>query len=91
VFAPDEVVDFDIQVMAYPSPYIDFFNVEITSDYDDEVTISLFDINGSLIELYESVDIHETPEMGRNLPTGMYILSVQQEGVIKTIKVYKLN
>ncbi len=82
--------DLALRVIAYPSPFSNTFNVEITSDFDGNVDIALFDLNGKLLESYKNIDPAYAPTLGEGLPEGMYFVYVTQNGITKVVKVSKV-
>ncbi|GAB5558101.1 MAG: hypothetical protein SchgKO_23140 [Schleiferiaceae bacterium] len=85
----DDVLDFD--VLAYPNPYVETFTIDLVSDFDENVTIMVHNMNGQVVEQYKDIDPMDNPDMGRGLPAGMYFVTVTQSGQTKTVKVNKLK
>ena len=48
-------------------------------------------MSGKILERHQNIDPMYLPEMGEGLSAGMYIVSVTQEGMTKTLKVNKVN
>ena len=53
--------------------------------------MELFDMNGKSLEKLDKVELIDSPELGRNLPQGMYMLRVTQDRITKMVKVTKVN
>ncbi len=85
----DDVLDFD--VVAYPNPYVETFTIDFVSDFDENVTIMVHNMNGQVVEQYKDIDPMNNPDMGRGLPAGMYFVTVTQSGQTKTVKVNKFK
>lgn len=85
----DDMLDFD--VVAYPNPYVETFTIDLVSDFDDNVTILVHNMNGQVVEQYKDINPMDNPTMGRGLPAGMYFVTVTQSGQTKTVKVNKLK
>jgi hypothetical protein len=81
--------DSGFNALAYPSPYSDDFSLEIISDSDSPVSISLYDLNGKQLVNYNDIDPHKIPELGSNLADGVYVVRISQDQYSKTIKVTK--
>lgn len=60
------------QLTIYPNPTSDVLNIELPTDFTQQVTLNVFDINGRLV-LTESV-AHRTRLNMSNLTKGMYVL-----------------
>ena len=77
-----------LETKIYPNPTHDQFNIEIESDIDEPVYISVFDMNGSVVfknEYIPQVNI----QFGAGFPAGMYLMQVMQDGVSRTYKLVK--
>ena len=79
----------NLNVMAYPSPYNSSFNIDIITSSENPVDITLYGMDGKILEFYTNLNPADAPPMGAGLSNGMYILSVTQNGIIKRIKVTK--
>ncbi len=82
----DEEASVDVEeIIVYPNPSNDLFNV-VTPD--SEYTINVLNTTGQLIESY-SVD-GGVIELGRDLPTGIYVLVCQDgDGNVTTKRIVK--
>jgi hypothetical protein len=79
------------EVIAYPNPYVETFTIALDSDLEGDMDIYVHNMNGQVVEKYEGVSSLEAPDMGRDLPAGMYFVTVTQSGFRKTVKVNKLR
>lgn len=78
------------RVVAYPNPYSSTFKLDIQTNNAADVAIKVYDMVGRLIE-YRTVGHNElsTVEIGNGYPSGIYNVSVTQEGKAKTLQVVK--
>ncbi len=60
------------------------------SDFESNIDIVIFDMNGKMVEIHRDIDVLENPDLGMGLAQGMYLVAVTQEGMTKTIKVNKM-
>jgi len=79
------------EVIAYPNPYVETFSVDLQTEYDRKVNISIHNMNGQVNEQYTDISTLENPEMARGLAAGIYFVTVSQSGQNKTVKVNKLR
>jgi len=76
-------------VVSWPNPTNNFFHVRmITPNYEDNVNIQAFDINGRLIHS-NIINGNEDYQFGTNLQSGIYFVKVTQANTINVIKVIK--
>jgi hypothetical protein len=80
----------ELKATAYPNPFIDHFNLILTSSNTESVEIKVYDMIGKLIEK-KSVYINEKSEfqIGDLYPSGVYNIIVSQEDNNQSIKVIK--
>lgn len=83
--------DKDLNVIASPSPFSSTFTLEIYSASEAPVSITVFDITGKALETYKDIHIHELPSMGQNLASGTYLITIEQGGLVETVKISKRN
>ncbi|MFN3754416.1 T9SS type A sorting domain-containing protein [Flavobacterium sp.] len=78
------------RVVAYPNPYSSTFRLDIQTNNAADVNIKVYDMVGRLIE-YRTVSHNELSnvEIGNGYPSGIYNVSVTQEGKAKTLQVVK--
>ncbi len=88
-FTPDQKLS--VRIIAYPNPFVNSFDVEITTAYDDNVDISVYDMKGMLIESHNNIDPEHIPSLGEFAPPGLYIVKVTQRDVTEMIKVIKMK
>ncbi|MES2411205.1 MAG: putative Ig domain-containing protein [Bacteroidota bacterium] len=77
-------------VTAYPNPYSENFNLELSTSSVDEVGIRVYDMAGKMIYKYEvrprdMADI----QIGEGYPSGIYNVVITQGDEIKTLRLIK--
>ncbi len=78
-----------IDVVSWPNPSINFFNVKmITPNFEDKVDLQVFDINGRLIHS-NVINGNEDYQFGNNLSNGVYFVKISQTDNSKVMKVIK--
>ncbi|MDI9308636.1 MAG: T9SS type A sorting domain-containing protein [Limnohabitans sp.] len=77
-----------ITIEALPNPIENFTNIIINFDYT-EGTATLYDINGRRIQEEKITGLHTIPLSFSNLPTGIYIVSINTNTNNESIKVIK--
>jgi len=78
------------KVVAYPNPYSETFKLDIQTNSSADVLIKVYDMIGRLIE-NKAVNYTNlsNAEIGNGYPTGVYNVTVSQEGKTKTLQVIK--
>lgn len=78
------------RVVAYPNPYNQTFKLDIQTNNNADVIIKVYDMVGRLIE-NQTVGYNDLSqvEIGYGYPSGIYNVSVTQEGKAKTLRVIK--
>ena len=84
----NDLIVFD--VVSYPNPYTTAFNIDLVTDLEGDMTIVFHNMHGQVVEQYKKISTVETPEMVKDLPAGMYFVTVTQVGQTKVVKVNKL-
>jgi hypothetical protein len=82
------VVPFD--VLAYPNPFSNNFNLEVITTSSANVQVIVYDATGKLVEV-RNVPASEVgdQEVGNNYPTGVYNITVSLGSELKTLRVIK--
>lgn len=77
-------------IVAYPNPYTGTFKLNIVTNNNANVRVSVYDMIGRLIEQREAT-LNEIPQMeiGNGYPSGVYNVVVTQENNIKALHVIK--
>jgi photosystem II stability/assembly factor-like uncharacterized protein len=80
----------DIVNEVLPNPFADFIGISFSSIVDKQIIVRLYDISGKLIVEEITIPHAVSYQLDRlNLPTGVYVMSVQiGEGEIKTYKLF---
>jgi len=87
---PDE-----FNLSSYPNPFNPKVTIRFTLMENEEVDISIYDVNGRrIVQLengYKNAGIHQikwnaTDRYGRQIASGLYILRIQTENQVKAIK-----
>lgn len=79
-----------LDLMVYPNPNNGQFNVKFNSDIEENFHITLTDVNGKTVFVMESkaiIGLNEIPVTTDNLAAGIYMLKLNNNGVITTQKV----
>jgi hypothetical protein len=76
--------------VAYPNPYTEVFNIDLTTSSSAEVNIRIYDMTGRLLE-NKNVNTSKanTVTVGENFPSGIYNVIVSQGDEVKTLRVIK--
>jgi hypothetical protein len=72
----------------YPNPTHDQFNIDIESDIDEPIYISVYDVIGNMIfrnQYAPQVNI----QLGSGFPAGLYIMQVMQDSITRSYKLVK--
>ena len=77
-------------VVAYPNPYNETFNLSLSTSSEDKVGVVVYDMTGRLLERREvrPSDIVEQ-QIGARYPSGVYNVVVTQGSDVKTLRVIK--
>jgi len=77
-------------VVAYPNPFADNFNIDVTTANTVKVNMKVYDMTGRLLEV-KDVEVSEmkTLQTGANYPSGVYNVIVSQGEEVKTLRVIK--
>ena len=74
----------------YPNPTIDILNFEQQNAQEDIQNISVFDLNGEIMNNNVVIDITNKSLAVQNLPNGMYVLTINTiNGKNKAIQFFK--
>ena len=77
-------------VIAYPSPFTESFNLNLTTTSEDKVQVMVYDMIGKLIDQKEvSPSEATTLQVGDRYPSGVYNVIVTQGENTKTLRVIK--
>jgi hypothetical protein len=92
---PDSVFYADIfneikRIEAYPNPTNGKFTLEVELEIEGEVSIILYDLNGTNlgIKTFETELLNEEFDI-TNLPAAIYLLKVQVRDDVKVLKILK--
>ncbi len=88
--ANDDIPSEQNHILVYPNPVYDILNLESNMDYQEDVKISIFDMNGKIVSrnIYDfnnriQLDLSE-------LPSGMYFYTILSNENMVTGKISKL-
>ncbi len=77
-------------VKAYPNPFNESFNLDLTSTSVEKVGVAIYDMTGKLIEQREiNADEVSGLQVGDRFATGVYNVIVTQGSEVKTLRVIK--
>jgi GEVED domain/Pregnancy-associated plasma protein-A/Secretion system C-terminal sorting domain len=74
------------EISAYPNPFYNSFTVKLIDN--SNANIKIFEINGRIIS-NTSVNDKSEIELGNNLPTGIYLVKVEQNNETYSFKMVK--
>ena len=77
------------ELVSWPNPTKNYFNLRWNSQNRmDKVEVQVFDLNGR--KVYHNLhDANTDIQIGNNFNAGMYIVRVNQAGIVKTVKLIK--
>ena len=90
----EELDESGISLKVYPSPAIDFINIEITSAVDDRFILKIFDDSGVNILNHEFSNQSSLQVNISDIPCGIYFLKVflpDQDDPLKVEKIVKIQ
>jgi hypothetical protein len=77
-------------VIAFPNPFLNKFNLNVTSSSSENVEVSIYDMIGKLIYKNEvKFDAVSELQIGGNYPDGVYNVVVTQDSNIITLRLIK--
>ena len=80
----------DFNAVAYPNPFAENFNIDLTTSQTEKVTVKVYDMAGRLLEeRTATVSEAETNGLGDRYPAGVYNVIVSQGDEVKTLRVIK--
>lgn len=82
--------DTDINLIAYPNPAQNFVNIQLEGTLSGKVQLQMVSVQGQVFEtrLFDAEEANQTIELNTtDLPTGMYIVNVQDENSTNTTRV----
>jgi hypothetical protein len=79
---------FDSHVICYPNPFTDVLTLDIPAETGSSSMIYLYGINGEAV-FERSYTEKMIPINTAHLPAGIYILSVESEGIFRQMKLVK--
>jgi hypothetical protein len=84
----EKVINYN--VILYPNPTVSSFSINVVSDNNEMIEVSVYDIQGRNIEnkTFNKEDIHSIT-IGDTLPTGIYNVIVKQGENIKSQRLIK--
>jgi len=81
----------ELKIVAIPSPFGNNFLLKINTLSSAPIVVSIFDMTGKLLEKGNFSDPQNIPRLGSKLANGIYLVMVNQEGKMKTVKISKSN
>lgn len=84
----DSIGNTPFTTTVWPNPSTNSFNIEVQSTSNENVVLSVFDINGRLLSNLKA-NSNQTTSFGKDLKAGTYLVMVQQGNNSNTIKVVK--
>jgi len=85
-----EVKNAPMAAKAYPNPFSESFNLDVTTSSVDKVGVAIYDMTGKLIEQREvNADEVSGLQVGDRFPSGVYNVIVSQGNEVKTLRVIK--
>jgi hypothetical protein len=78
---PTEHADTGRLVKIFPNPAVDFLNVKFETPKAKSIKLTLHNIIGNIMEVEsEVIDEYEIRLRVKDLPTGVYVLAVKEDG-----------
>ncbi|RZJ28956.1 MAG: T9SS type A sorting domain-containing protein, partial [Flavobacterium sp.] len=76
--------------VAYPNPFSDSFNLNVTTSADSRIAIRIYDMTGRLLESRSTeASSSKTLTLGSEFPSGVYNVIISQGDETKTIRMIK--
>lgn len=85
----EEAKGINLTVSAYPNPTTDFLTLKIEGDVKIKYIVSLFDMNGKLLESETAEGIETTISMKTLVPATYFVKVTDGNKKVKTFKVIK--
>ncbi len=82
---PLGIPEYESQITVYPNPAQDFITVELSDGMGID-NMSLYDIQGRLVETFPETSLHTAKLDVRHLPTGTYILHIKTTNALELIR-----
>jgi hypothetical protein len=83
-----ETVKFN--AVAFPNPFAENFNIDVTTSLDMDINVKVYDMTGRLLETRNvKVSEVESLQVGDRYPSGVYNVIVTQGENVKTLRVIK--
>jgi hypothetical protein len=80
----------NFNVVTYPNPFTENFNLNLTSLSEEKVTVMVYDMTGKLLERKEVAPNELTElQIGTNFASGVYNVIVSQGENVKSLRVIK--
>jgi hypothetical protein len=79
----------EFDVLLYPNPFNDQFHIKVQTESTSQVNLRVLDLTGKVIK--ESLGVQPGDEMlmGNDLASGVYLIQITQDDVVKVIKMVK--
>jgi Leucine-rich repeat (LRR) protein len=84
-----EVKAAGFNAVAYPNPFAESFNIDVSSASSETITIKIYDMIGRTLETRQLKPGSGSSEIGSHFPSGVYNLVVTQGDNAKTLRVVK--
>ena len=75
--------------VGYPNPFNDSINLKIETQSSEDIAVTVYNLMGSIIESLKFSANNSTINIGSNYPTGIYIISLKQEGFNNILRIVK--
>ncbi|HLA56011.1 MAG TPA: MopE-related protein [Flavobacterium sp.] len=86
----DMTVKNAFSAVAYPNPFSENVNIDLTTASQDKVTLKVYDMTGRLLDaMVVEVSEMKTLQVGDNYPTGVYNVIVSQGEEVKLLRIVK--
>jgi hypothetical protein len=80
----------DVSIVASPNPFSEKVNIKFGDLTENEIGISVFNLNGNRIYFSDEKMINETVEINlSNFPSGMYFVRLEIGGQLYSTKILK--
>lgn len=81
----------DLMILASPNPSRGYFSLNISLEGNSPATIRIFDIKGRMVEARYNLTGSQVIRVGHQYLPGMYLVQLQQSGLVRQLKLVKEN
>lgn len=82
-------IELENQVVLYPNPAIDFLNVNLGNEMNEETLIEVLDLSGKVMHRVQVSQTNQTRINTTTLPSGMYLVRISTDKEEQTYRIVK--